>query len=443
MTSANEGRGAEAENHRHRRRPVGALQLFAFVFSIAGSGPAGTEGVLSNGLTLGVLGTVGFSVVWASSLAVASIELTVRHADSNGGLAVWCARAGYRRLAACVCTWEFVALASVAAVVSEGSAVYIASVTARHGSRYALGLVIVSASLAANVLPVRVTTGLCVSLSVGCALAFFCFCALSLRHARWARLVPELPAAPRWGDLVNALIFSGAGVDSMAAIVESVRDARKTVPRAFTGLCFSLAFNLLFLMAVYAGTPGPPTEWQPGFFSTAAKTAGGPAFQRLIVAAFVLSNWQTFLASMAQAAHTVAATAEMGLLPAALARRAPGSSPVGAAILSGAFALLFLLLPLRANMAIQAILYSACAAVLVFCAVALEGSMLYLPQRRPLRAALLALPLVTSAVTLALQSGTVLGGTLAAMAMSSLFMSVFLEDRGAAVRLAASQQIKL
>ena len=423
-----------------RRRRVGSLQLFTFMFSVAGSGPAGTEGVLSQGLTLGVLGTFIFSAVWASSLALASVEFTVRHSDSNGGLVVWCLRAGYRRLATSVCFWELAALTSVAAVVSESSATYVQTVADWNGSRFGLGLSIVATSLAANVLPVRVTTGLCALLSVLCFAAFATMAGLSLRRADWSRLKPQFPASPRFGELANSLVYSGAGVDSMAAIVESVQDARHAVPRAMAALGLSLAFNLVFLVCVYVGGAGPSSEWSSGYFSTSANRAGGQTFQRVIVAALVLSNWQTFLASMAQAAHTVAAASELGLFPAALGRKNAERAPVAAAVLSGAAAVLFLLLPFQANLSVQAVLYSLCSVVLCFCGLTIEGVTLYMPKRRSSRAALLVLPLLTAVLTVSLQTPAILGSVFSSLALCAILVAVLTPE---ALPVKEPQEIKL
>ena len=163
----------------------------------------------------------------------------------------------------------------------------------------------------------------------------------------------------------------------------------------------------------------------PGFFSQAALRAAGPVAQRVVVAALVLSNWQTFVASMSQAAHTAAAMAAAGLLPRQLAATGDRGAPVAATALAAFCAFAFLFMPFGTNLGVQSIMYASCSGVLALAAVDLQPPFAYLPTSRPARAALMLPALLAAAAAMAAQGTVVLAGVGGSMVAAAALCAAF------------------
>lgn len=364
--------------------------VFILIFSSVASGPANTEAVVgAAGLSLGVIFMALFPFLWGYVQALATAELAMRYPDANGGLAAWALKLFGPRAALNAAVWTIVANASTAALASESTGAYIITVmpgVETYGHRVALTMGVIAASLAVNMVGLRFVTQLCTAFTFHGILAFAVLCGLSVPRIDTSRFdsVTSSARTVRWDVLLNVLVYISTGYDNFASVIESVAEPRKVIPTAMLAVAVVVSVMSCVTVALpYLATSSPAADWVPGHFAVAAREIGGPWLQRWIVVAAALSNTQMYIVCLSAAAYTACSMAERGVFPRWLAIKAR-DVPAAALAACAALSILFGLLPLHVNLAVQAILLCAVVLAEIVCFLEIDSARL-LPDMRPLR----------------------------------------------------------
>eukprot|EP00927_Polykrikos_kofoidii_P023551 TRINITY_DN21665_c0_g1_i1.p1 TRINITY_DN21665_c0_g1~~TRINITY_DN21665_c0_g1_i1.p1 ORF type:complete len:600 (-),score=58.96 TRINITY_DN21665_c0_g1_i1:242-1912(-) len=145
----------------------------------------------------------------------------------------------------------------------------------------------------------------------------------NLRFMNWLSLEPAGPEGDRadWFVFFNVLFWNLSSWESASTVAGEVADPSTTFPK-------SLFFALLLVLAVYilpmaVCTAALPSDlvWKQGFYAEAGFLLGGRALEVGVLVAAAVSNIGMFLSEQVSDAFLLAGMAELGLLPAFLARR--------------------------------------------------------------------------------------------------------------------------
>ena len=222
---------------------------------------------------------------------------------------------------------------AITAALAAGSAEYIVALgPSLAGAERGIAIAIVWALAALSMLGLRLSARLFDTMTAFKVLALGGVVAVAFGagHGDWAHFQahPAAPAAPPLAEglaigLVSAF-FSFAGFWEASRIAGEIRDASRTLPRAFAAGVASItaiyvATTAAFIYLVPAGGAMTGSE----FAKRAGEAMLGPAGPAVLAAVVVLSVIPSAMALLMMAPRLYVAMSEDGLFPAALAARHP------------------------------------------------------------------------------------------------------------------------
>ena len=222
---------------------------------------------------------------------------------------------------------------AITAALAAGSAEYIVALgPSLAGAERGIAIAIVWALAALSMLGLRLSARLFDTMTAFKVLALGGVVAVAFGagHGDWAHFHahPAAPAAPPLAEglaigLVSAF-FSFAGFWEASRIAGEIRDASRTLPRAFAAgvACITaiyVATTAAFIYLVPAGGAMTGSE----FAKRAGEAMLGPAGPAVLAAVVVLSVIPSAMALLMMAPRLYVAMSEDGLFPAALAARHP------------------------------------------------------------------------------------------------------------------------
>ena len=353
-------------------RSLSLSDTFFNIFSAVGSGPAGIEGVIggAGGLPLALVGVALFPFAWGYVQAAVALDLSLRYPETGGAVASW-VRVLYGKSAArSAVMWAVALQCCTAALVSEVSLTYVevyagTSKTERgYGTTLCFSAAIIMVSGAINAVSIQFTAKAFAWFSANSILAYGTMCILSIH--KMSKSTPGFvasrfratdPSIHGWAELVNLLVYNSCGFDSVASLVNRIEKPEKTLPKAM-GLAAGTTMLLYgaCISLPYLATSDGPAAWQPGYYVTAARTLGGEWLATWILVSSVLSNMQIFTSSLQTAIYVVQSAAEGGMVQARYARANDTGVPTRALVSCMAVGVLFSLVPLMVNLAMQSML---------------------------------------------------------------------------------------
>ncbi|CAL4939646.1 unnamed protein product [Urochloa decumbens] len=315
-----------AAGRRHRSKLTLLPLVFLIYFEVAG-GPYGAErAVRAAGPFFTLLGFLVFPFAWGVPESLVTAELAAA-LPGNGGFVRWADRAFGPLAGSLLGTWKYLSCVINVAAYPALVADY-------------LGQVIPAVAGPGNVRTGTVT-GMTVFLSfvnyTGLSIVGWGAVALGLvslapfvlmtgiaapkvRPRRWA--APER-GRKDWRLFFNTLFWNLNYWDSASTMAGEVERPERTFPRALAAAAVLIpASYLLPLMAATGATNAPPEAWGNGYLADAAGIIGGSWLKFWIEAGAVLSSIGMFEAQLSSGAYQLLGMAELGLVPAAFARRA-------------------------------------------------------------------------------------------------------------------------
>jgi APA family basic amino acid/polyamine antiporter len=301
-------------------------------------------------LTLALWAACG-TIVLAGALTFG--ELASRYPQAGGPYVYL--REGWGPRVAFLYGWQALLVMdpAITAALATGSAEYIVALgPSLAGTERWIAVAIVWALAAINMLGLRLSarvfdamTGLKV-LALGGVVAV----AFGAGHGDWSRFQTHAAAtgAPPLGEglaigLVSAF-FSFAGFWEASRIAGEIRDASRTLPRAFAAgvaaiTAIYVATTAAFIYLVPAGSTATGSE----FARRAGEAMLGQAGPAVLAGAVVLSVVASAMALLMMAPRLYVAMSEDGLFPAALAARHPRTDvPARATLLLAALATVYI-----------------------------------------------------------------------------------------------------
>ncbi|CAN6312595.1 unnamed protein product [Urochloa humidicola] len=315
--------GAAAGHHHLGSNKLTLLPLvFLIYFEVAG-GPYGAElAVKAAGPLFTLLGFLIFPFAWGVPESLITAELAAA-LPGNGGFVRWADRAFGPLAGSLLGTWKYfscvVNIAAYPALVAD----YLGQVV--PGSRARTGTVpgmTVALSLV-NFAGLNVVGWGAVALGFVSLAPFVLMTAMSVPMVRPGRWAAPVTGRKDWRLFLNTLFWNLNYWDSASTMAGEVERPERTFPRALAAAVVLIAASyLLPLMAATGATDAPPEDWANGYLADAAGIIGGSWLKFWIEAGAVLSSIGMFEAQLSSGSYQLLGMADLGLLPAAFARRA-------------------------------------------------------------------------------------------------------------------------
>ncbi|KAG2540473.1 probable polyamine transporter At3g13620 [Panicum virgatum] len=313
---------------RHHRRKLTVLPLvFLIYFEVAG-GPYGSErAVRAAGPLFTLLGFLVFPFLWGVPESLVTAELSAA-LPGNGGFVRWADRAFGPLAGSLLGTWKYLScvinIAAYPALVADylGHVIPAVAGPGRARTGMVVGMTVLLSFV--NYTGLSIVGWGAVALGLVSLAPFVLMTGIAvpkMRPRRWA--VQVTGRRKDWRLFFNTLFWNLNYWDSASTMAGEVERPERTFPRALAVAVVLIAASyLLPLMAATGATDAPPEKWENGYLADAAGTIGGSWLKYWIEAGAVLSSIGMFEAQLSSGAYQLLGMADLGLLPAILARRA-------------------------------------------------------------------------------------------------------------------------
>jgi amino acid transporter len=405
-----------------KQKSLGFFQVAIVIYSAVGSGPAGIEGVIqgANGISLALIGVIVFPILWGYIQALCALELSVLYKNVNGALGAWTLELFGKTLSFNSTLYVLIMQLSTSSFVSQVSAAYIeayANVFTGRWMTFGLTVIIIAASGFLNFWNIRRTTQAFYWLSLSAIIVFAVFIGFCIPKIQSSRF--DDPAKSfrgiNWAQFVNILVYNSAGFDGASSIVRYVKNPRHDMPRAMVSVAFVLTgLYVITLVIPYLASRDDAQQWTTGHFVVVAKNVSGDGLALAVLVVCLMTNLQIFSSSLLTSMYLVAAQVKAGVLPKYLASGDSNETPRRSLLVCCGLSVLFALLPIQLNLALQTLLFVAIILLEVLCFLKMDAKQaLFSPQYIWYRRALVTPTIVLAAFIISVQEKWLFMGVLA------------------------------
>lgn len=345
MTEPPSDAGKTASRPNATVHRIGFLPLLFLFYGFTTAGPFAYESIFSrSGPGVAILFLILVPLLWSIPTSLAAAEMN-SILPVQGGFYRW-VRAAFGDFWGFQCgwwNWTGTFLLNSAFAVSFMD--YLAQYFAPHvgGPLWLwnwLGAAVFLWLLAyANIRGVQVAGRLATLLQISVLVPVAWFCLVAGFHWQHNPLAPLVPPGKSLGSVFGAglalAMWNYAGYEQLSSIAGEIRDPQRAFLRA-------LAWTTPLAVLTYVIPPGLAlavlgnwSQWETGYFVTAARTIGGPALGAAMLAAAVIALAALSNSTFLSTSRVPFAMAEDGYLPRVLARLHPRyRTPAVAIVLS-------------------------------------------------------------------------------------------------------------
>ncbi|KAJ1619558.1 amino acid/polyamine transporter I [Pavlovales sp. CCMP2436] len=312
------------------------LQLVMITYFAVSGGPFGLESIVGTaGPRLSLIGLLIVPWVWALPQALMTAELATAIPEM-GGYVVWVHRAFGEAAGFQVGVWKAVEslldLALYPVLLVSYAEAFLHFEMAPL-VRWVVSAAIIGAVSLLNVLGAEMVGDYSTVFGVVVLLPFVILVTMGLHRIRLDALLAGPPAPGDedepvdWGVFFAILLWNTSGFDSAGTCAAEVAEPGKSY---FPAMCITLGMTLAtYLLPVAVGVSVTAADeggfgaWRTGHFVEVGRLVGGPWLAGWIAAAGAVSALALLTSLLCTSSRALAALAELGMAPAALARLHP------------------------------------------------------------------------------------------------------------------------